>query len=171
MARAAVLGGMTLLKQFSVLLLATACAGGPQPEGPGPEDGLVGGIHPPVPAGYEERSSLLLDSGLAPRHALFEWRRNNAPVISLARSTTDSVPLWRTLNVLRLPVIGSGDALVLGACRTADGPDRRVVAVVQRGAGDSLRIIRYAWRADTALARFERISGRGVVCENEAAAA
>jgi hypothetical protein len=158
---------MNLKLTYGSVLLLAACAGGTAAEGPSPEEQIVGGIHPPLPAGYVERSSLLLDDGLKPRHAVFEWRRSERPVISLARATDDSVPHWRTVSVLTLPVIAAGDVLVMGACSARGVTDRRVIAIAERTEGDSLKIIRRAWRADTARDRFENISRRGVVCENE----
>jgi hypothetical protein len=77
-------------------------------------------------------------------------------------------PHWEVRAALVLPPLGAGETVLYGGlCRIDGVPDPEIVAVAVEGDEELLTTIRFAWRADRALERFEAVATAGVACENE----
>ena len=126
---------------------------------------------PELPAGLEDLGGALMNDAGATEYALEYLGTASRQMLWLSRFTHQDPqghPHWDVRDVLEIPALAPGETLSFGGfCRIDGARDAEVVAVVVARDGESLAIVRRAWRADRMGERFEEIPTAGVVCENE----
>jgi hypothetical protein len=124
-------------------------------------------------SGAAEEGGALIDPAQEPLYALDVRRDSLGMMVWLTTKTgrdAEGSNEWRVLDVLRVPEVPPGHALVYTTlCSINNRPDPEIVAIARNGepSQQQLTTITRAWRANREKPRFEEIATSGVACENE----
>ena len=152
-----------------IVLLLAAC-GAKAAEVSPPENGLapekfkqyLGVSYPPLPQGYSESMSMLIQG--SDDHSLSLVTDGANAMLWLSQSSgrdANGSLSWVVMDILDLSEAGQGMTLVPDACLLNGAPDSEVIAVSKEGK------IQQAWRANTKSNVFEVLPATGIECHSD----
>jgi len=121
-------------------------------------------VHPPTPVGLSMGFSMLIQDedgyGLS---MVSDGANKMLWLEKIAQYDANGSPIWVVKDVLGLSNLEAGLTLIPDACRLNGVPDWEILVAHRNG------VIRYAWRANTTLGRFESVSPSGIACDSDKA--
>lgn len=124
----------------------------------------IGSTYPPLPAGFSEGFSMLIQD--AEDYGLFFFIGGTDKMLWLQKIThydSNGNPSWEVKDVLDLSNVEPGLILSPDGCFLNGAPDSEIIVVSKDGT------IQSAWRANTASGMFEVIPANGIECDSDKA--
>jgi hypothetical protein len=124
----------------------------------------IGLVYPPSPENLTQVFSMLIQNkeGFSLMMVL-DGANKMLWLSKVAQYDASGNPLWEVADVLNLSDLESGLTLLPDGCSLNGVPDSEILVAGRNG------VIVLAWRADTALGRFEVIPTEGVQCNSDKA--
>ena len=129
----------------------------------------VGLEHGPLPSTLTWQSGALLEPLGGREYGLAWITAPDGDMLWLNQriDSGGSLPTWRTLAVLPIPVHDRTESVVYGQCRRAGALDTEILALVVTEDVPWYRTVRRAWRANRAAGEFTDEPTTGIECANE----
>jgi hypothetical protein len=124
----------------------------------------IGSTYPPLPAGFSEGFSMLIQD--TEDYGLFFFTGGADKMLWLQQIThydSNGNPSWEVKDVLDLSNVEPGLILSPDGCFLNGAPDSEIIVVSKDGT------IQSAWRANTASGMFEVIPANGIKCDSDKA--
>jgi len=124
----------------------------------------IGLVHPPTPVGLSMGFSMLIqDKDSYGLSMVSDGANKMLWLEKIAQYDANGSPIWVVKDVLGLSNLEAGLTLIPDACRLNGVSDWEILVAHRNG------VIRYAWRANTTLGRFESVSSSGIACDSDKA--
>ena len=148
---------ITRIFSLSVMLLAS----------PSKANDIIGTIVPPYPEKWRDQGGACIASCdysigvLEKSNRLFLYFGKSAP------RTDPKKARWLVTDQMPYPKTPPGFQVVYGLCERDGKPDDTIIAIVKTTDAEWYTTVRSAYRANFNTGRFEKISTKGVRCQNE----
>ena len=126
----------------------------------------LGKLYKPVPGAPEFVSGWVIGFS---EYLISEWRLEGCHLVFFERvveRNSIGEATFRILDVLALPSLGKGEALLGMTCLFGGEEALEIIAIGEPSLGEpqEIRDLRLTWRANRSTERFEQVDGAGVTC-------